>query len=276
MKLTASAITVFLAQRSTAYRLKDLTTATPSMAQADDSLDKAKISVEIFKLTEEEMDDKNNFDQITTIAPVVMSTLSSDTTKEVQEEKEIPWQDSIATDPIEGPWLVMLGVESHGLDTIGTHKEFLCRQSQDLLQMANNHPEVDSQLNGHWTNNEEFIWDHHQIGDFSFHTREDGEIFQSYFQVKCRGKKSDCLRIGENGEFGKFIDHECDTRFRYRSRASEIEPVKSAEPAKNIFGRFMEKMRDQAQRVDQDDDDWTDLIDLEKNDDEYDYEEYYE
>jgi len=222
MKLITSPVFAVLASETAAYKLRnaDLSKA-PSLA-------KAKMSIEVFKASEKEVSEKPEF--YATTAKTVIEPEGSGYNGEA--EKDLPdcepgfirHQDFgkspvCVEDPEEGPWSILLGVRSHGLDTIKDHKNFLCRKTQDLFELANNHPEVESQLVGHWTNNNGYVWKNHPHEEFSFHTREDGNIRQSYYLITCTGKRKDCLSIGENGEFDKLIRNDCGG---YKPRAPRV------------------------------------------------------
>jgi len=210
MKLITSPIFAILASKSAAYKLIH---ADPAKAPETPSLDKAKMSIEVFKASDKEVSEKAKF-YATTATAVIEPEGSGDKDLPDCEPGFIRHHDFgkspvCVEDPEEGPWSILLGVKSHGLDTIQDHKNFLCRKTQDLYEMANNHPEVESELVGHWTNNAGYVWKNHPHEEFSFHTREDGNIRQSYYLIHCTGKRKDCLSIGENGEFDKLIRNDC-------------------------------------------------------------------
>ena len=177
------------AVKTAAYKL----TSQPKNPDATPALSKSKMTVEIFKAAD--MEPAGSSDDQDSDCDLGYIKYEGEAT--------------CVEDPDQGPWKILLGVKSHGLYTISSHKDFLCRQTKDLYQIANNHPGVDSELVGHWTNDHNYVWKNHNIDQWSFHTREDGNIHQSYFEVRCTGTKLDCLSIGENGEFGEFINHGC-------------------------------------------------------------------
>ena len=123
------------------------------------------------------------------------------TIKKNPQTKECVWNEDKKILPNSQDWEIDIMVEAHGGKYIAQHSDFLARKDNDLLCLANAHPNVKSTLTGHWTNDEIEV-SSGKLSNLSIMEIKNnpGHSQGSWLNIICHGTEEACKAIGQNIE----------------------------------------------------------------------------